>query len=60
LDEYGPHDGSILLGDELIANAPTVAEVGFDHYFLDPMIGAKALALVRVLEEYLRPAASGH
>ena len=51
LDAYGPHDGSVLIRDELIEDAPTVTELGFDHYFFDPLIGAKALALVRVLEE---------
>ena len=58
LDEYGPHDGSVLISDELINNVPTVTELGFDHYFFDPMIGVKALALVRVLEESLQPAGS--
>jgi hypothetical protein len=43
-----------LTCDELIDDAPTVTELGFDHYFFDPLIGAKALALVRVLEEGLR------
>lgn len=53
LNKHGPHDGSLLSRDELVDNAPTVVEVGFDHYFFDPMIGPKALALVRALEEQL-------
>lgn len=53
LDPYGPHDGSLLIRDELIEGAPTVVEIGYDHYFFDPMIGVKSLALVRVLEQWL-------
>ena len=53
LNDYGPHDGSLLTRDELIDDAPTVTELGFDHYFFDPMIGVKSLALVRTLEELI-------
>jgi hypothetical protein len=51
LNKYGPHDGSLLILDQLIENAPTVVELGFDHFFFDPMIGTKTIALVHALEE---------
>ena len=51
LDDYGPHDGSLLIVDQLVDGAPTVTELGFDHFLLDPLVGEKSLALVRVLEE---------
>lgn len=53
LDKYGPHDGTLMIRDQLIDNAPTVTELGFDHFFFDSMIGVKTVALVRVLEESL-------
>ena len=53
LNDDGPNDGSLLTRDELIAGVPTVVEIGFDHYFFDPMIGHKAHALVRALETWL-------
>ena len=53
LDKYGPHDGTLLIRDQLIDNAPTVTVLGFDHFLFDPLIGAKTVALVRVLEESL-------
>jgi hypothetical protein len=58
LDKYGPHDGALLIRDQLIDNAPTVTELGFDHFFFEPMIGEKTLAIVRVLEESLRISAT--
>lgn len=54
LNDYGPNDGSLLTHDELIADAPTVVELGFDHYFFDPMIGQKAVAMVRALDLWLQ------
>lgn len=53
LNKYGPHDGSLLIRDEIIDNAPTVIELGFDHFFFDPMIGPKTIALVNALEQWL-------
>ena len=39
-----------------IAGVPTVVDIGFDHYFFDPMMGHKAVALVRAVEACLTPA----
>jgi hypothetical protein len=41
----GPNDGLTPLADELIENGIIVSELGLDHYFRDPHIDKKTLAL---------------
>ena len=53
LDKVGPNDGSLLIADQLVENVPTVVELGFDHFFFDPLVGAKSLAAVRALEQVI-------
>jgi hypothetical protein len=49
----GPNDGLTLLSDELVAGGVAVTDVGLDHYFRDPAIDLKTLALVYVVLEEL-------
>lgn len=42
---HGPNDGLTLLSDELVPGAITLVELGLDHYYLNPEIDMKAVAL---------------
>jgi hypothetical protein len=53
LRNYGPSDGLTLLPDALIPDGKAVLEWGLDHYFRDPDIHLKALALANVIVEEL-------
>lgn len=48
LRKYGPNDGLTLLADELLPNGISVIEPGVDHFYDDPDIEAKSLALANV------------
>jgi hypothetical protein len=54
LRKYGPNDGLTLLGDELLAGGITVIEPGLDHFYRDPDIDVKSLALANIVVEKLR------
>lgn len=44
----GPNDGLTPLADETIENSIVISEIGLDHYFRDPDIDKKTLALALV------------
>lgn len=49
LREHGPNDGLTLLADEIVPRGVTVMELGLDHYYLDPDIDLKAVALAKTV-----------
>lgn len=49
LRRYGPNDGLTLLADELLPGGVTIIEPGLDHYYEDPDINVKSLALPNVI-----------
>jgi len=49
LRDLGPNDGLTLLADQLVAGGIVVTDVGLDHYYLDPAIDLKTLALAAVV-----------
>lgn len=53
LGPQGPNDGLTLLSDELVAGGVVVTDVGLDHYFRDPAIEIKTVALMYVVLEQL-------
>jgi hypothetical protein len=53
LQSEGPNDGLVLITDEMAPDSITIAELGLDHYFLDPDINIKTLALARTIINYL-------
>ena len=53
LRKDGPNDGLTLLADELLPNGISVIEPGVDHFYDDPDIEAKSLALANVTAEAL-------
>jgi len=55
LRPLGPNDGLTLLADELIPGGIAVTDVGLDHYYRDPVIERKTLALAYVVLDELGP-----
>ena len=53
LRKFGPNDGLTLLADELVPGGVTVFEPGFDHFYRDPEINLKSLAVVNFIAEEL-------
>jgi hypothetical protein len=53
LRKFGPNDGLTLLADELVPGGMTVFEPGFDHFYRDPEINLKSLAVVNFIAEEL-------
>ncbi|MEN8130995.1 MAG: hypothetical protein ABFS45_12535 [Pseudomonadota bacterium] len=51
--KHGPNDGLTLIADAIAPNSVTLAQMGLDHFFLDPEIDIKAMALIRTLIHYL-------
>lgn len=49
LAPLGPNDGLTLLADELIPGGLALVELGLDHYFRDPDLDRKTLALALVV-----------
>jgi hypothetical protein len=54
LRKYGPNDGLTLLGDELLAGGITIFEPGLDHFYRDPDIDVKSLALANIAVDRLQ------
>jgi hypothetical protein len=56
LRNHGPNDGLSLLSDLILPGAPTLAELGRDHFLLDEQIDvttvALAMTVIRWLEEH--------
>jgi hypothetical protein len=59
LRRQGPNDGLTLLSDELVEGGIVVTEVGLDHYFRDPAIELKTVALTYVVLEQLERQGGG-
>ena len=59
LRKEGPNDGLTPIVDEIATNSITIAELGLDHFFSDPEIHIKTVALantiVRLVQSNLRP-----
>jgi hypothetical protein len=53
LRRYGPNDGLTLLADELLPHGATVIEPGLDHFYRDPEIDLKSLALANIVADEL-------
>jgi hypothetical protein len=59
LRKYGPNDGLTLLADELVPQGVTVIEPGLDHFYQDPEIDLKSLALANVVADELASGGGG-
>jgi hypothetical protein len=53
LRKYGPNDGLTLLADELVPRGITVIEPGLDHFYRDPEIDLKSMALANIVADEL-------
>ena len=53
LRKYGPNDGLTLLADELLPNGVTIIEPGLDHFYRDPEIDLKSLAIANIVADEL-------
>jgi hypothetical protein len=60
LRKYGPNDGLTLLADELIPGGVTIIESGVDHFYRDPEINIKSLAIANVVAGALNDRSSPH
>jgi hypothetical protein len=49
LRSLGPNDGATLILDEISPDSYSIVELGLDHFFRDPQIGLKAVALARTV-----------
>lgn len=59
LRSLGPNDGLTLLADELIPGGVVVTDVGLDHYYRDPAIDLKTVALALVVLDELERRTNG-
>jgi hypothetical protein len=53
LRKNGPNDGLTLLPDELVPHGVTIIEPGLDHFYRDPEIDLKSLALANIVADEL-------
>ncbi len=53
LRSHGPNDGHTLIIDEILPGSVSIVEIGLDHYYDDPAIDLKTLALTRTVIELL-------
>ena len=60
LRKYGPNDGLTLLADELIPGGVTIIEPGVDHFYRDPEINVKSLAIANLVADALNDRSSLH
>jgi hypothetical protein len=51
LRKYGPNDGLTLLADELMPGGITIIELGFDHFYRDPEINLKSMAIANLVAD---------
>lgn len=51
MQPHGPSDGLTVLTDELLDGGKIITDVGLDHRYADPRIGAKTAALTRIVLE---------
>jgi hypothetical protein len=54
LRKLGPNDGLTLLTDELVPRGVVITDVGLDHYYRDPEIDLKTVALAYVVFDEIR------
>ncbi len=52
--KFGPNDGMTLLSNQLLPGGHIVLAVGLDHWFRDPEIDLKTLALAQTIIDLLR------
>jgi hypothetical protein len=53
LRRFGPNDGLTLLADESVPNGVTIFEPGLDHFYQEPDIYLKSLALINIIADAL-------
>jgi len=53
LRSEGPNDGLTLILDEIPSDSITIAELGLDHFFYDPEIHIKTVALINTVIRYV-------
>ncbi|HEY6007519.1 MAG TPA: hypothetical protein VIU40_04290 [Geobacteraceae bacterium] len=53
LRSAGPNDGLTLLPDELVPGGVVITDIGLDHYYRDPEIDLKSLALANAVLDLL-------
>lgn len=53
LRKYGPNDGMTLLIDEIVPGSVSILELGLDHFYLDPDIDLKIVAMARTVVTFL-------
>ncbi|HLO26218.1 MAG TPA: hypothetical protein VK187_08885, partial [Geobacteraceae bacterium] len=53
LRSAGPNDGLTLLPDELVPGGVVITDIGLDHYYRDPEIDLKSLALANAVLDML-------
>jgi inward rectifier potassium channel len=54
LRKYGPNDGLTLLADELLPGGITIVEPGLDHFYRDPEINLKSLAIANLVADEIK------
>jgi hypothetical protein len=55
LCRYGPNDGVTLLSDEIIEGSTVITALGLDHWYRDPDLKRKILALVSTVTRMAEP-----
>jgi len=55
LSKMGPNDGLTTLVDEIISQGMVITEGGLDHYYRDPEIDKKAIALLLYVSVFYNP-----
>jgi hypothetical protein len=55
LRRYGPNDGVTLLSDEIIDGSTVITALGLDHWYRDPDLKGKILALVSTVTQVAEP-----
>ena len=53
LRSAGPNDGLTLLPDELVPGGAVITDIGLDHYYRDPEVELKSLALAYAVLDLL-------
>ena len=53
LRRFGPNDGLTLLADEFLPSGITIFEPGLDHFYQEPDIYLKSLALLNIIADAL-------
>lgn len=49
LRQAGPNDGLTLITHGIVPNRMTIAQLGVDHFFMDPEIDIKTVAMIRTV-----------